>query len=83
MDANETRTAVVKLIAGEMEAGSVLAPHVAAEIAETIMQGLLMQEYLIANGKIHTVIEASWRDGTDEQESWEVYTHPEPWDEEE
>lgn len=77
MNAEETRKSVVSAIAAEMEAGSLLAPHVAAEIAETIMQGLLSQEYLIADGKIHTIIQADWKgdDPSGESEAWEVYTH--------
>lgn len=85
MDSKETRTAVVEKLAAVMAEGSLLAPHVAREIAEKQVRALISDgQYLVTNGEIYAVIETSGKDsGDDECEAWDVYTHPEPYEDEE
>lgn len=83
MDTKETKEFVTAMMANVLTDHSVLAPHVAREFAEHAMAELLASEYLITNGKIHSVIEVDYRDSTDEHETYEVYTHPEPDEDEE
>lgn len=45
-------------------------------LAELIANELLKTNLLIVNGKALRVIDYDWRDGSDDDETWEVYTEP-------
>jgi hypothetical protein len=74
----DARAEIARMVAAEMEKGSLLAPHVAAEIAENAVAELLKGSYLITNGKVHSVVEVNFRgdDASGLSDAWDVYTQP-------